>query len=96
MALAKEQNNTLLKTDVHFFHSNLLQNTSVQYDMIVANLPYLSQIDIDTSPTKEELLTEPRLALYADDDGLFLIKQLIEQSADKLTNNGFLFLELKS
>lgn len=48
-------------------------------DLIVANLPYVDKnwdwID------KDALSAEPSLALYADDGGLDLIKQLIDQSA---------------
>lgn len=50
-----------------------------RFDLIVANLPYVDKswdwVD------EKSLSNEPSLALYADDGGLDLIKQLIDQSA---------------
>ena len=50
-------------------------------DLIVANLPY---VDRTWSWVDEDALSsEPDLALYAEDGGLALIKQLIEQCRDR-------------
>ena len=48
-------------------------------DLVVANLPYVDP-DWDWLD-KKALSQEPSIALYADDHGLALIKQLINQSA---------------
>lgn len=74
---------------VKFYSSNLLQNSAAQYDIICANLPYVSR-DWKVSP---EVRAEPDVALYADDDGLDLIKALIIQAAAKQTGGSFLLLE---
>lgn len=58
---------------------NLLIPNHSHIDLIVANLPYVdknwSWLD------KEALNFEPAAALYADDHGLKLIKELLDQSA---------------
>lgn len=66
-----------LKAEINFVQSDLTKNTGVDFDVIVANLPYVDEkwewLD------KKSLSYEPSLALYTDDDGLALIKRLIEE-----------------
>lgn len=78
---------------VKFYQSDLLSGLSVnsRFDLIVANLPYLSPGQDGLSP---ELAYEPAIALYADDDGLSLIKQLVATAPDRLTPGGYLLLEM--
>ena len=49
-------------------------------DLIVANLPYVDK-DWDWLD-KKQLAKEPAIALYAEDHGLKLIKELIDQAAE--------------
>lgn len=80
-ALELAKNNAKqLKADVKFIKSDLLNNIKQDFDIIIANLPYLSQKDIDNSPTSKDLGFEPQTALLADDNGLALIKRLIDQT----------------
>ena len=64
---------------IHFIISHLLDNVKFTPNTIVANLPYVDEtwdwLD------KEALSHEPKTALYAEDHGLKLIKELITQSA---------------
>lgn len=78
---------------IKFYQSDLLSDLPVgsQFDLIVANLPYLSPVKNGLSP---ELAYEPAIALYADDDGLSLIKQLIATAPARLTPGGYLLLEM--
>lgn len=80
---------------IKFYQSDLLSDLPVdsRFDLIVANLPYLSPGQDDLSP---ELAYEPAIALYADDDGLSLIKQLIATAPARLTPGGYLLLEMDS
>lgn len=80
---------------VKFYQSDLLSGLPVssRFDLIVANLPYLSPGQDGLSP---ELAYEPAIALYADDDGLSLIKQLITTAPDRLTPGGYLLLEMNT
>lgn len=80
---------------IKFYQSDLLSNLPVdsRFDLIVANLPYLSPGQDGLSP---ELAYEPAIALYADDDGLSLIKQLITTAPAHLTPRGYLLLEMNT
>ena len=80
---------------IKFYQSDLLSDLPVdsRFDLIVANLPYLSPGQGDLSP---ELAYEPAIALYADDDGLSLIKQLITTTPAHLTPRGYLLLEMNT
>ena len=80
---------------IKFYQSDLLSGLPVgsQFDLIVANLPYLSPGHDGLSP---ELAYEPATALYADDDGLSLIKQLITTAPARLTLGGYLLLEMNT
>lgn len=80
---------------VKFYQSDLLSGLPAdsRFDLIVANLPYLSPGENGLSP---ELAYEPAIALYADDDGLSLIKQLITTTPAHLTPRGYLLLEMNT
>ncbi len=84
-----EQNAERLGANVRFFASDLLAKTEHPYDCIVANLPYVAD-DWQRSP---ETNFEPPEALFADDEGLALITQLILQAPGKLNKKGYLLLE---
>jgi len=80
---------------IKFYQSDLLSNLPAdsRFDLIVANPPYLSPGQDGLSP---ELAFEPAIALYADDDGLSLIKQLITTAPAHLTPRGYLLLEMNT
>lgn len=80
---------------IKFYQSDLLSNLPAgsQFNLIVANLPYLSPGQDGLSP---ELAYEPAIALYADDDGLSSIKQLITTAPARLTPGGYLLLEMNT
>lgn len=80
---------------IKFYQSDLLSGLPVgsRFDLIVANLPYLSPGQDGLSP---ELAYEPAIALYADDDGLSLIKRLIATAPARLTPGGYLLLEMNT
>jgi release factor glutamine methyltransferase len=61
--------------------SNLLEKVKFTPNLVVANLPYVDKnwdwLD------RTALNQEPEIALFADDEGLSLIKKLIDQAAEK-------------
>lgn len=83
------ENAKLLHADVRTVQNDLLRAYGSPIDIILANLPYVDR-DWEVSP---ETHAEPELALYADDEGLAVIRQLINQAAQLLTPNGSLILE---
>lgn len=76
-----QKNSELLGSKVEFGKSDLLDNVPGDFDVVVANLPYVDAnwdwID------KEALSKEPEVALYAGDGGLALIKKLICQAKER-------------
>ena len=89
-ALKIAQKNTVnLGASVTYIISHLIQNVKIRPDLIVANLPYVDP-DWDWLD-KEALDYEPDDALYADNHGLALIKELIDESANRKVP--FLILE---
>ncbi|MBI3889624.1 peptide chain release factor N(5)-glutamine methyltransferase [Candidatus Saccharibacteria bacterium] len=84
-----EQNARAVNTDIRLHQGDLLRQYGFPVDIICANLPYVAR-DWEVS---RDTYSEPDIALYANDDGLALIKLLIIQSAQLLTQGGTLYLE---
>lgn len=84
-----EKNASLLGANVTFQHQSLLTGQIEPVDYIFANLPYVDR----TWETSPELRHEPKEALYAEEQGLKLIRQLLPQAAHHLTPQGLLFIE---
>ena len=84
-----EQNAKILHADITILRSDLLSQYVLLADIIIANLPYVDP-SWERSPETDQ---EPALALFADDNGLRLIKKLIEQIPAKLRSGGYLLLE---
>ena len=79
-----EKNADTLKADVTIQQQSLLNGQIRPVDYIFANLPYVDK-SWDVSP---ELKYEPELALFAEDEGLKLILELISQAPRYLTSDG--------
>ena len=63
-----------------------------QYDLIVSNPPYVDAEDMADLPA--EFLHEPELALAAGQDGLDLVRKMLAQAADYLTEDGLIVMEV--
>jgi release factor glutamine methyltransferase len=93
LALARENATRLnLSGQVQFLKSRLLENVERAFDLIVANLPYISARDRETlSP---EVLHDPEIALFAGERGDELVRELIAQAPSRLRPGGMLALEI--
>ncbi len=85
IALLKLENVTILKTD-------LFSNTEGEFDLIVANLPYVPKLDRPS--LAPELAHDPDLALFGGKDGLDIIREFIQKSPAHLKNNSTVALEI--
>jgi release factor glutamine methyltransferase len=93
LALARENAARLgLSKRVHFTKGNLLDEVEGDFDLIVANLPYVSLQDRQS--LSREVLRDPEVALFAGERGDELVRQLIEQAGARLRPGGLLALEI--
>jgi len=93
LALARENAARLgLKERIQFEKGDLLENLDERFDLIVANLPYISMQDRHL--LAREVLHDPEVALFAGPGGDEIVRRLIEQAPSHLTPGGLLALEI--
>jgi release factor glutamine methyltransferase len=82
-----------LHASVNFTQGNLLLPLAhaKPFDLIVANLPYIRHDVLSTLSVAEH---EPHLALDGGEDGLVLIRELLQQAVMYLKPTGGIFLEI--
>ena len=76
---------------IHLIHSDLFENITGKFDIIVSNPPYIPAGDLAALPP--EVQKEPHLALDGGEDGLIVIKKIIREAPGFLVPKGRLFLE---
>lgn len=87
-----QKNSQQLNADVEFLHSHCAQGLKGPFDLIVSNPPYIRFGD----PLVQEEVHqyEPHIALYAKQDGLNLIYEILNSMLQLLTHNGRGFIEI--
>jgi ribosomal protein L3 glutamine methyltransferase len=78
---------------IHLLRNDLLTNIEKKFDLILANLPYIPSPTLNTLDVRHY---EPSLALDGGEDGLRLIRQLLEQAPAHLQSGGAVFLEIEA
>lgn len=63
-----------------------------RYQLILSNPPYVTEASMQALP--DEYLHEPRMALAAGDDGLDVVRRIIEGARRHLTDDGVLVVEV--
>ena len=93
LALAQENAARLnLAGRVRFLKSDLLENVEGTFDLVVANLPYVSTQERHT--LSREVLHDPEVAVFASTRGDELVRELIAQAPSRLRPGGMLALEI--
>jgi len=93
LMLARENAERLKLADrVLFLRSNLLESIQPDFDLIVANLPYVSADDREN--LSREVLHDPEVALFAGSRGDELMRQLINNAPSWLRPGGMLAMEI--
>lgn len=92
LELARE-NAKLNRVDISFIQSDVFENISGSFDIIVSNPPYISEND-KNEVGLNVLTSEPKMALFADEDGLAIYRQIIERAAKHLSPQGKLYFEI--
>lgn len=92
LSLARENACQLGMERVQFIRSDLLAAVRGSFDLIIANLPYVSRFDRDE--LAPEVLRDPPVSLFGGDRGDELICRLIENAPLFLRTGGLLALEI--
>ncbi len=97
LEIAKTNANKLDASGVTFLESNLLElfeKQAIKLDLILANLPYLTESDLVDSITAPDLAFEPKSALIASDNGFALMKKCAQQAVSVLKPHGKIYFEM--
>jgi release factor glutamine methyltransferase len=78
---------------IQFLTGNMLEVLPEPVDLIVANLPYVKDNEMEELDPEIRLF-EPRIALAGGEDGLDKIRQLCQHAGDRLRPEGCLLLEI--
>ena len=93
LALARENAERLSLADrVHFVRTHLLEDVKGVFDLIAANLPYISTEQRQN--LSREVLHDPEIALFAGVRGDELVRELIAQAPLRLRPGAILALEI--
>ena len=93
LALANENATRLgLGERVQFRKGDLLDGLDERFDLIVANLPYVSMQDRQS--LSREVLNDPEVAVFGGPAGDEIMKRLIDQAPSHLNPGGLLALEI--
>lgn len=79
--------------DVRFIQSDIFNNIDDKFDIIVSNPPYIDRKD-EVTMQDNVLKYDPHLALFAEEEGMFFYRKIIEQAKDYLKENGVMFFEI--
>ena len=92
LKVAKE-NAILNDGEVKFIQSDLFENINDKFDIIVSNPPYISYDDVVTM--EDNVLNyDPHLALFAEEDGMYFYRKIIENAKLYLKEDGVIFFEI--
>jgi ribosomal protein L3 glutamine methyltransferase len=72
--------------------SDLLNDVTGPYDLIICNPPYVNAQSMAKLP--KEYTFEPSMALAGGDDGMDLVRRIVNDAAAKLSEVGVLLLEI--
>ena len=90
IAIENANNNN---ANITFIKSDLFDNISGKFDLIISNPPYISYKDKIT--IKDSVLNyDPHLALFAEEDGIYFYRKIIENAVHYLSKDGVIFFEI--
>ena len=88
-----EENGRRLAVEAEFVRSDLFENISGRYGMILSNPPYIRTAEIEKLQ-EEVRLHDPVLALDGREDGLYFYRKIVRESRDYLEKGGLLMFEI--
>ena len=92
LKVAKE-NAIMNKAEVKFIQSDIFENINEKFDIIVSNPPYIAYNDKITM--EDNVLNyDPHLALFAEEDGMYFYREIVENAKEYLEEDGLVFFEI--
>lgn len=92
LLIAKE-NAKNFQVEVNLVRSDLFQNITGKYDMILANPPYIPTGVIETLMPEVKNF-EPMEALDGKEDGMYFLRKIVKEGKGFLKSNGYLCMEI--
>ena len=93
LKVAKRNANSV-GVNVDYIESDILDyfiNHDMKFDMIISNPPYVSY---DYTLPNKIIEHEPKIALYANEDGMYFYRKILEDSSKVLNPNGAIVFEI--
>ena len=92
LKVAKE-NAIMNEAEVKFIQSDIFENINEKFDIIVSNPPYIAYNDKITM--EDNVLNyDPHLALFAEEEGMYFYREIVENSKEYLNKDGMIFFEI--
>ena len=92
LKVAKE-NAIMNEAEVKFIQSDIFENINEKFDIIVSNPPYIAYNDKITM--EDNVLNyDPYLALFAEEDGMYFYREIVENAKEYLEEDGQVFFEI--
>ena len=92
LEIAKENSQSHDAT-IKFIKSDIFNHINDRFDIIVSNPPYIDRKD-EVTMQDNVLKYDPHLALFAEEEGMYFYRKIIEQAKDYLNENGVMFFEI--
>lgn len=91
-----KHNKEKLDADVEILHGDLFEpivNRNIKVDVLVSNPPYIDYSELDDMSDSVKKF-EPKLALFAEENGLYFYRKMIKSLDGVLNDGGKVFFEI--
>ena len=88
-----QHNAELNDVEINLFQSDIYENVTGKYNLIISNPPYISQKEFKKL-SKEIKDYEPKSALQAENNGLYFYKKILQNAKEHLTKSGKIYFEI--
>ncbi|WP_294682415.1 peptide chain release factor N(5)-glutamine methyltransferase [uncultured Gemella sp.] len=78
---------------IKFIQSDIFDNIDEKFDIIVSNPPYIDRKD-EVTIQDNVLKYDPHLALFAEEEGMYFYRNIVEKASSYLNDNGVIFFEI--